>query len=461
MQAAAMKSTQIVLLLVLVVAIIFGVTFASMYVSQAPSKSPHKKKQDETTANLDLHLTFPVRVYPPNSRDPGVLIPTEYGQTGQHDFWFENPNDGEVRIGLLKKNCDCSTVQVGIVPNYQAPLSSTYVYQVIEKANNAAGKGHPNEHAQEFARLATAASTLKKLTGEAGDAAIVPPRAVGFVRLHWEARRSPTDPRIKLAAELWWQDPRKGGGVRLEANAFLVDGLRLDAPDVNTGTLNPGDSAQRTVRFWSSTRYQFEEPEIVSPSSTPFITWGKPVPLTDKDKAELYRYGGEVRSGYSLTVTVREQLPNGSRFDEGFFQHSIQIKPRERIILPEPLEVNVHGAVRGDISLIGVDNGIVLEPFNVAAGTRHQIKLQSERKDLSLKLDRFPDSFMKVTLGEPTMETSGQRTWLLTLEILPNRVSGAFPRRDSVSYRDTAIYLRIEGAADRRLRIPVSGKAIQ
>jgi hypothetical protein len=68
---------------------------------------------------------------------------------------------------------------------------------------------------------------------------------------------------------------------------------------------------------------------------------------------------------------------------------------------------------------------------------------------------------MKVTLGEPKAEAGGRRTWLLTLEILPNRVSGTFPRRDSVSYRDTAIYLRIEGAADRRLRIPVSGKATQ
>src|SRR5207249_4632047 len=114
--------------------------------------------------------------------------------------------------------------------------------------------------------------------------------------------------------------------------------------------------------------------------------------------------------------------------------------------------------VRGDISLVGADNGIVLEPFAVGTGVRHQIKLQTERKDLSLKLDRFPDEFMKVMLGEPQAEAGGQRTWLLTLEILPNRVSGAFPRRDSVSYRDTAIYLRIEGAAYRRLRIPVAGK---
>jgi hypothetical protein len=456
-----MKLTQVVLLLVMMIAIIFGVTFASMYVGRSPSTPPpHKKKDRDTTANAGLHLNFPTRVYPPDSRDPGRLIPTEYGLTGQHDFWFENPNDEEVRIGLLKKNCDCSTVQLGIVPNWQAPLSSTPAYKVLQEAGSAADAGHPNDHAQELQRLAASAPSLRKLTPEAGDFAVVPPRAVGFIRLVWEARRSPGDPRKKFAAELWWQDPQKGGGLTLEANAFLVNGLRLDNADVNAGVLNPGDSAQRTVRVWSSTRYKLDEPEIAS-TGAPFITCGKPVPLTETDKTELSRYGGEVRTGYALTVTVREQLPNGSRLDEGFFQHLIQIKPRERIILPEPLEVNVRGAVRGDISLVGADNGIVLEPFATGVGTRHQIKLQTERKDLSLKLERFPDSFMKVSLSEPKTEGSEQRTWTLTLEILPNKVSGAFPRRDSVSYLDTAIYLRIEGAANRLLRIPVAGKATQ
>jgi hypothetical protein len=354
-------------------------------------------------------------------------------------------------------------VQLALVPaSWQAPLA----FSAVSWFGLACAGELPGVIATAAAldardRLAADAAGLRTLAVNAPDAIVVPPRAVGFVRLVWEARRSPTDRRTKLAADLWWQDPRKGGGVRLEANSYFIDGLRLDAADVNAGTLsNPGDTAQRTVRIWSSTRYQLDEPEIVS-TGAPFITCAKPVPLTAQDRAELYRYGGEVRAGYSLTLTVREQLPNGSRFDEGFFHHLIQIKPRERIILPEPLEVNVRGVVRGDISLVGVDNGIDLGPFPVGGGTRHQIKLQTKQRDLSLKLDRFPESFMKVTLGEPTTEAGGQRTWLLTLEILPNRVSGTFPRRDSVSYRDTAIYLRIEGAATRRLRIPVSGKATQ
>ncbi len=465
-----MKPMQIVVLLVMVIAIIFGVTFASMYVSRAPAPpSARKNKGKVTPANADLHLSFPLVEYPPESSEPARRIATEYGQSGQHDFWFENPNDEEVRVGLLAVNCtSCSEVRLFIVPeSWHSSLASV--------AASWPGQGAGGE----LPSILTALAFLQKREGlqmqatrgrllekGAAEGVSVPPRAVGFIRLQWEARRAPAPgPRLqKLSADLWWQDPHSGGGVTLKANAFFVDGLRMDIGDISAGTLLPGDSAERTVRVWSSTRYNLEEPEIVS-TGAPFVTCARPAPLTEHDRQALSTFpdggliGGEVRSGYQLRVTAKERLADGTRFDEGYFQHQILIKPRERIILPEPLEVQVRGAVRGDVSLVGAENGIVLEPFAVRNGTQRRISLHTARKDLSLKLEQVP-KFMKVHLGEPKTDAGG-RTWSLALEIGPNQVSGTFPRRDSEAYRDTAIYLRIEGAANRRLRIPVTGKATQ
>ncbi len=458
-----MKPVQTVLLLVLIIAIVFGVTFASMYVSRSAPPTP-RKKEKEAPANTALHLTFPVRVFPPDSSDPTRRIATEYGQMGEYDFWFENPNDEEVRLGLLKRSCRlCTEVKLFVAPATWHPALAAGAVALLgqsavgELASVLASTGF----IQKRDSLASEARNGRTLEEGLEEGLPIPPRAFGFVRLSWEARRGTIPgPRFeKYGAELWWQDPRAGGGVTVAANNFFIDGLRLDATDVSAGRLGAGDSAERVVRLWSSTRYHLDEPEITSTGS-PFVTCARPEPLTEEDYRALMRWGGEVRSGYRLLLTVKERLPDGSRFDEGAFLHQIHIKPREKILLPDPLEVSVRGEVRGDISLIGADTGIVLEPFPVRIGTRHQISLRTERPDLNLKLDRVPD-FMKAHLSESKKDSGGRQTWVLTVAIEPNQVSGTFPRRDSEVYRDTAVYLRIEGAAKRRLRIPVSGNATQ
>jgi hypothetical protein len=480
-----LKPSQTVLLLALLVAIVFGVTFASMYVSRTPATPVVRPKDGRV--NPALHLTFERQSYPDADASFTQAPMTEYGQMGQYDFWFENRNSEEVRVGLDKKSCaSCSEVQVFVAPRSwhdalaQAALSWTGV------------SGDPLAYTlpraavmQKRGELAASATDLKTLEAGSSEGVTVPAKSFGFIRLQWEAKRMANElPRPeRFSADLWWNTPQ-AGGTKLEVGAALVPPLRLDVTDVTAGTLGPGTAVAKTVYLLSSTRDHLEEPVIDSTASA-FITCTRPEPITEEDRRELERRSAPlrlragargnltleerrelmwasltVRSGYRITITVREQAANGSRFDEGSFLHHVRIKPRDKIVLADPLEVTVRGIVRGDVSLIGADSAISLGPFAVRNGTRHQVRLQIERKDLSLKIGRVPD-FMKAQLGEPETDSMGRRIWLLTLEIAPNKISGTFPRPDSPAYRDTAIYLTIEGAAKRSLRIPVTGNALQ
>src|SRR5438046_2140083 len=110
-----MKPAQTVGLLVLAAVMVFAVTFASMYVAPSrPGSAPKKKKQDSTPG---LQLTFPTRRFPEGEdfRNPMKRVVTEYEKTGQHDFWFNNPNDEDVRVGL-STTCTCSGLHLFVAP---------------------------------------------------------------------------------------------------------------------------------------------------------------------------------------------------------------------------------------------------------------------------------------------------------------------------------------------------------
>src|SRR5262249_37799339 len=111
-----MKPTQTVLLLLGVVALIFGVTFASMYVGKSNRATPQVKKQAAGKDLRDLQFEFPTYPYGEDANDMRWQIVTEYGKRGSHDFWFANPNDEELRVGLARKSCECSDVHVLVAP---------------------------------------------------------------------------------------------------------------------------------------------------------------------------------------------------------------------------------------------------------------------------------------------------------------------------------------------------------
>src|SRR5262249_14098608 len=151
----------------------------------------------------------------------------------------------------------------------------------------------------------------------------------------WEARRGPTtgSEPLTLTAELWMQNPHTGGGATLQTAALLGEGIRIDSSDVSLGILGAGDTAQHVVRVWATTRKHPGKPEIVW-TGAPFVTCSEPTPLTGDDIAELVatqKERGTIHAGYRFTIAVREQTPNGERFDEGIFTHQVTIKPAEQL----------------------------------------------------------------------------------------------------------------------------------
>jgi hypothetical protein len=480
-----MKPTQTIVLLVVAVVLIFAVTFASMYVSQS---GPTKKPRKGNTAGLaGLELTFDqVRHPAPDPQDPKrdtfndelLRVKTEYEKTGQHDFWFRNDNDEEVRVGRSPSCSECPGLELFI-----APESWRKVYE--EKTESPAAVAAKEERLR---HLAAKAERLRELSR---DGATVPPHSFGFVRLQWKADRGvklrPT--RSNFIAELWTQDSRwvkhtlevgalLADGVQI--GALLADEVQIGASDITAGIISAGDVARRELQCWSITRSHFDI-EIVS-TGEPFVRCRKE-PLTEQARLQLserllkyYRGKGArdltetertqlakcpiVRSGYLLTIEVREQVGK-ERIDEGQFTHTIHLKTPSDVILLKPLEVAIRGRVRGDIAVTGADNGIKLESFPVRDGTSAEITLQSDRRDVNLHLAEKPD-FMTVRLTDPR-DTGSGKTWQLALTIPPNKIAGSFPRMDNDKLRDTSIYLiiKVAGVPDRRLRIPVSGDATQ
>src|SRR5439155_23387884 len=97
-----------------------------------------------------------------------------------------------------------------------------------------------------------------------------------------------------------------------------------------------------------------------------------------------------------VSVTVSERVEDGRRrFDEGSFVHHIDLVPSRAGEKQEPVQVTVRGRVRGDVTVVGAEAGIRLDPFPADQGTRHDVTLEADRQDLDVKLEKWPP-FMDV-----------------------------------------------------------------
>jgi hypothetical protein len=458
-----MKPIQTVVLLVILVVMVFAVTFASMYVQKTPQANPTKDKGGKEGSGT--RLTFTATRYPemdPKNPGDGMPVVLEYGGEGHHDFWFDNANDEEVHVGLLEKGCSCSEVKVFVAPaDWPAGLADLGLGRMPPFLTKLVRIGA-------FPQLENAGPLRGLPVG--GDGITVPPRRVGFVRLQWAARRDKSQAQ-NLTAKLWMQS-RERLGVDLRVGAVLMDPVRIDTTSLALGSLGPGDSAQGVLRCWSSTRPDFGLE--VTGTGAPFITWTRE-PLTDEDSQVLQkppgREGGQpgpafrlpIMSGYRIVVSVRERGADGKLFDEGPFSHQVTLRPSVPGGGPmEPIVVALTGTVRGEFTVSGTGIGVRLGTFPVSRGKTGEAILSTDRSGVELKVDRHP-AFMKVRLEKLANAGGGGAAsrWRLEVEIEPNKVSGLFPRVDSAIYQDTAIYLKIGGTEGRRVRVPVTGQAVQ
>lgn len=451
-----MKPTQLVLLLLGVVALIFGATFATMYVGQSNKPLPPPPKG--AALNQALSVEFFQRDYPLDPADSLSFAVTEYGQRGHHDFWFSNPNAEDVRLGLEKASCECAEVKVFIVPDsWRGALA-------VVAGGSLGASGQDVLSTLLTTRITEAASRdlggdVKNLGDLPKTGTVIPARALGFVRLSWLAKRGSAGggvQPVRHLVQLWTQDPNQGNRLALNMGTMFVDGVRVDRDELPIGDLGSRKQERRIVRCWSNTRADFTLD--VESSGEPYIVCGPREPLTEDDIAELTRRGTlpvAVRSGYRYPVVVRERADDGSYFDTGAFNHRLTFKPREEMQLSARLEIAVRGYVRSDVVFDGGGQGVTFPTFQAENGATMETALSTERRDINLKVDRMAE-FLTAKLSEPRL-VGDRKTWTLTVEIGPNKVSGAFPRNEPY-LRDSAIYLKVEGA-ERRMRIPVSGNA--
>src|SRR5262249_1158181 len=188
------------------VVMVFAVTFASMYVRQAPEQEKQANKSEPPKARLTFAAsTFPPRDGRTAEEGPSSGVVSEFGRKAHHDFWFENANDEEVRVGLYSKNCTCSDVQMFIAPpGWRREL--------------AAGAGRRlglMAHVLLPALVSAGAEDSFRTMEKDGAAVPVPPRAAGFIRLMWEGRAGSQGPQAqRLNAQPWTKHPGGGPATR-------------------------------------------------------------------------------------------------------------------------------------------------------------------------------------------------------------------------------------------------------
>src|SRR5262245_49188357 len=97
-----MKAVHWIVALAGVVGVVCLVTFWQMYVGEAQRGNSSGPPPGQNNANPALTLEFAATHYPgpPDKGAEPVEFASEVGGDNHHDFWFVNPHDQEVRVGL-------------------------------------------------------------------------------------------------------------------------------------------------------------------------------------------------------------------------------------------------------------------------------------------------------------------------------------------------------------------------
>ena len=289
-RVTVMKQSQIVVSIVLLAAMVFGITFALNYIGNSGTTGSGTSIGDPPALN-NLALTFGENFYPPEG------IPykeQEYGQSGYQDFWFVNPHDKPVAIGLEGTSCTCAEVHVYMVgPDWTARRSALLAGQLAGQAAgvlSALPLAMALEEDPELKSLAKAAPVLP-LTKT--DTITVPPHKVGWVRLGWTAIQPGQTPVKNLGASVWMGQKGSGKAV-LQVNVHYGKAFEIASKDRDQwlGELSPSAlPVHRTFLCWSVTRSTMDlKAQMISlrgrPDLDPFVV-GAPQALSVQECRSL------------------------------------------------------------------------------------------------------------------------------------------------------------------------------
>ncbi len=482
MKTAQRRTAQWVGAVLILAAMVFVLTFAMNYLGGG-------KKAKPTVIADTPRLTFATPVFPPVSMPPVVA---EHRKASFHDFWFENREDKEVKVGLLgtTSNPRVEAALYRVPPDDVPRLVACAAGQWV-----AAGTGSPFvPWGLSGLALAQEARATRTLGGKVEGLPLheegwpVPPRSVGWLRLHWANDRMGD---LQLGALLWTDQKQNEVVTQVEARVRSLPPL-LALPDSDVGSMDSkkagelfkkildGDleipvpstdvgSLPRTLVFYCGSATQPElavEAEVRHDGrpakSDPLVVTG-PERLTDaerrrlEDKLRLFH----LLCAYRFTVTLRAVSEDGTaRFEEGRFQRYLTLTCVGQDVRQQ---VMLQGVIQGDVQVGSrTEAGVVpMGSFPASQGREYTMVLQSDVPGLELEVDAARTAeFLKVVLDKPETAPSGHRTWRLRVKVPPNTVYGKFPSADDPLLRDSAVYLRRKGGTPRSIRIPVGGTAI-
>jgi hypothetical protein len=428
--------TQVLVLGVVVVLVVFAGTYISIRIGGGGAVQP-KVLQPPPAA--PAQLTFAEKKWPDDPANPDATAVWERHKKGHHNFWFDGTGDAPVEVWLNTKNCKCTDVEIGLLPEEMRNAGK-------DERERVAAKDGLEWHSIKL-------NETKGFT--------VPPHRAGGVRLTWDSEK---EDKQTLVAELRTKSGEVTGepvSLRLGLDmvpAFLVtpeDNMR-EGPhtaDVSLGTIGAGDSRTVNLIAWSCTRDQFGL--NVQPPEDPCVRCGKPMPLdTDECKKLATQAQKPVLSAYRVPVTVSERTEDGTQFDMGRFRRLVKFTGDPGTDL---FTVTLIGTVQGEVTIGSAeDRGVIdLKSFERHNGISQSISLTAADGKLELEVENCPD-FMKAELEEvkPGPQATGLlgKTWTLKVTVPPDALAGAVPPH-------TSVVLKTKGDRPRRIHIPVIGIA--
>jgi hypothetical protein len=441
------KTGQLIAALGALVVLVFGVTFAVISLGSTGRTDPLPGPGSGPGPEPGPSLYVPERKFP---ADDQQTLEWEAKKPGFHDFWFENKNDQQVKVGLNTKNCTCSSVELVSAPP-DAPIKP--------------------EMLKDKAKMQALEAKFKPVPLEHGETVVVPAGATGWVRLRWSGAK----PIDRLVAELWTTDKANGDRIKLETLVTLLGAMLVDSPtrEKDVGVVRAGGGANKVeIIVFSCTRDKLtlRKPEAVEEQALagkPFtVSEAVAVSAEEREKLDKEFQGkglpSHVKCAYRITVTVRERSEDGKEvLDIGPFRRHVRIASDDEDV--DPIEVVIAGTVEGEVAVLGAEQGrVLLNNFSADRGKQQTVTLQADSANIDLTVDNDKTSkFIKAALSAPKKDSFGRNTWRMTIEVPPNKITGAFPRADDPELRDSAIYLwvKTKDAPARRIRIPVQGIA--
>ncbi len=445
-----MKSSQWISAVVVLALVVFGITFFRNY-TMIDTPAPEKPKTPAPVEENTKEVVFADTLFPPDTKDGPAPLAYELHRQGIHDFWFENPNKETVTIGLNRKTCKCTTVELFVLNDQWKARRSELEHAAPEdKIWNELQAALPPTH-------------LEK-NEEVGK---VPPGATGFVRLTWKGERAGAQ---NLQAELW-QGKLDGPTQRLELRLYFVNPLNLDTAEQTTYQLTESDLPKTvTYNCFSVTRKDFKIKVVPAnsrwtPEEDPFTITTTLLTQEELDKlSERVIKDAPLKAqyGYRIDVTLQPQGKDAKTpIEMGVFGRRFEVHSDDPGM--EPTRFLIVGQLTGPV-MVGLadDRGMVtFNGFASDRGSQKVLPLQSDVKNLKLEIDpEHTAKFLEVKLDDHRTFPNGRQTWKLNVRVPPGKVHGSFPRQDDPIYRDSAVYVKmIDGNQIRSLRIPVQGEA--